>query len=86
MLKNDKVLALALVITVLLGGCNEGTDNVKSTEAVVQAVDKQEISMNTEDLVSVQNKIVKRMRVVPKKVKLKTPYLVVCLQWHMKGK
>lgn len=55
--KNEKVLAFGLGITVLLGGCNMGTDNVKSTETetVAQAGEEQEISMNTENLVSVQD-------------------------------
>ena len=56
---NNKVMAFGLGITVLLGGCNMGTDNVKSTDAetvtVTQAGGKQEISMNTENLVSVQD-------------------------------
>ena len=59
MRKNNQVLAVSLGITVMLGGCSMGTDNVKSTEAetepIVQAGDEQEISMNTENLVSVQD-------------------------------
>lgn len=55
---NNKVLAFGLGITVLLGGCNIGTDT-KSTEketgTEVQAGDKQEITMNTENLVRVQD-------------------------------
>ena len=59
MRKNNQVLAVSLGITVMLGGCSMGTDNVKSTEAetepIVQAGDEEEISMNTENLVSVQD-------------------------------
>jgi len=55
--KNEKVLAFGLGITVLLGGCNMGTDNVKSTETetVAKAGEEQKISMNTENLVRVQD-------------------------------
>ncbi|QUG43025.1 DUF1672 family protein [Psychrobacillus sp. INOP01] len=57
--KNEKVLAFGLGITVLLGGCSMGTDNVKSTdsetETVAQAGGEQEIAMNTENLVSIQD-------------------------------
>lgn len=55
--KNEKVLALGLGIIVLLGGCNMGTDNVKSTETdtVAQAGEEQKISINSEYLVSVQD-------------------------------
>ncbi|MFZ0578220.1 MAG: DUF1672 family protein [Psychrobacillus psychrotolerans] len=59
MRQNNKVLAVSLGITVMLGGCSMGTDNVKSTEAEtetgVQAGEDQEISMNTENLVSIQD-------------------------------
>ena len=57
MFKNNKVLEISLGITVLLGGCNMGTDNIKSTETetVAQAGEDQEISMNTENLVSIQD-------------------------------
>ena len=59
MRKKNKVLALSLGITVMLGGCNMETDNVKSTEAKteteVQPGEDQEIAMNTENLVSIQD-------------------------------
>jgi len=55
---NNKVLEFGLGITVLLGGCDIGTDT-KSTEeetgTEVQTGDKQEIAMNTENLVRVQD-------------------------------
>lgn len=57
MFKNNKVLTISLGITVMLGGCDMGTDNIKSTETetVAQAGEDQEISMNTENLVSIQD-------------------------------
>lgn len=59
MRKDQTVLALGLGITIILGGCNMGTDNTKGTEAKteteVQPGDKQEIAMNTENLVRVQD-------------------------------
>lgn len=59
MRKKNKVLALSLGITVMLGGCNMGLDNTKGTEAKtgteVQPDENQEIAMNTENLVSIQD-------------------------------
>lgn len=59
MRKNNKVLAISIGITVMLGGCNMETDNTKGTQAKTeteeQPVQDQEIAMNTENLVSIQD-------------------------------
>lgn len=58
MRNNNKVLAFGLGITVLLGGCNIGTDTKSSddkTGTEVKIGDEQEIVMNTENLVRVQD-------------------------------
>jgi len=56
MRKNNKVLAIGLGITVLLGGCNMEKDTTKNTdmETSVKANQKDGITLNTENLVSVQ--------------------------------
>ncbi|SDN72017.1 Protein of unknown function [Psychrobacillus sp. OK028] len=56
MLKNKKVMAFGLLITVLLGGCNIEKDIAKRTdiEMSVRTNQKDGITLNTENLVRVQ--------------------------------
>ena len=56
MLKNNKVLAIGLGITVALGGCNMEKDSTKMThiETSAKANQKDGVTLKTENLVSVQ--------------------------------
>lgn len=56
MRKNYKFLAFGLGITVLLGGCNMEKDTTKNTdvETSVKANQKDGVTLNTENLISVQ--------------------------------
>ena len=59
MRNTKKVLSYGLVLTVMLGGCSIGNDNTKDAEIETKTTghpgEEQEITMNTENLVRVQD-------------------------------